>query len=330
MRRDRTRWGEAVDIQKDTIIIGAPGHTHGGVRFAGARVRFLCVMGTRGREQAKLTADDAAPSDRFGVSVGIEGDTVIVGALLHDAAGTKDAGAAYIFVRNGTTWTQQAKLIAPRKKKGDHFGSRSCYHRQDCRGWRAAPRRGWTRRGVPRIPSLTLTGVWKNAATVVPEEPGPNLVFGSTVAISGDTIVVAGGAAPDANAGFGNGTAAYVYSGEEHFSTPPFAVEPVGLRVVTLGQVKRTALYQNFPNPFNPETWLPYELGTEAHVTLHVHNVRGQQIRALDLGTQNAGDYLNRETAGYWDGKIRLEHWFPAAFISTHFGPGRSKPPDEC
>ena len=138
--------GEAVDIRKDTVIVGAPGHTHGGVRFAGAVFVFV-RDGDAWREQAKLTANDAAPSDRFGVSVDIEGDTVIVGSLLNDAGGTKDAGAAYIFVHNGTTWTQQAKLIAPEKRKGDRFGAGGCHYRQDRRGWRTAPRGERTRRG---------------------------------------------------------------------------------------------------------------------------------------------------------------------------------------
>ncbi len=293
--------GEAVDIQKDTVIIGAPGHTHGGVRFAGAVFVFE-RDGDTWREQAKLTAEDAAASDRFGVSVGIEGDTVIVGSLLNDAGGTKDAGAAYIFVRNGITWTQQAKLIAPGKKKGDHFGAGVATTGKIAVV--GAPLREENGLGTGAAYSfVNVDGVWKNAKRVVPDDAAANLVFGSTIAISGDTIVVASGAAPEVAAGFGNGTAAYVYSGAEHFGTPPFAVEPFGLKIETLGQVKRTALYQNFPNPFNPETWFPYRLAAETPVTFGIYNVQGQLMRELNLGAQAAGNYLTREAAAYWDGR---------------------------
>ena len=293
--------GEAVDIQEDTVIIGAPGHSPGGVRFAGAVFVFV-RDGDSWRQQAKLIADDAAPSDRFGVSVGIEGDTVIVGSLLNDAGGTKDAGAAYIFVRDGNTWKQQAKLIAPKKRKGDHFGAGvATTGKISVVG---APLREEGGLGAGAAYSfVNIDGVWKNAETVVPEDAAPNLVFGSAVAISGDTIVVAGGAAPEVAAGFGNGTAAYVYSGEEHFNTPPFAVEPFGLKIATLGQVKRTALFQNFPNPFNPETWFPYRLAADAPVTFRIYNIQGQLMRELNLGTQAAGNYLSRDAAAYWDGR---------------------------
>ena len=293
--------GEAVDIRKDTVIVGAPGHTHGGVRFAGAVFVFV-RDGDAWREQAKLTANDAAPSDRFGVSVDIEGDTVIVGSLLNDAGGTKDAGAAYIFVRNGTTWTQQAKLIAPEKRKGDRFGAGVATTGKIAVV--GAPLRAENGLGAGAAYSFVNDdGVWKNAATVVPDEPGPNLLLGSTVAISVDTIVLGGGAAPTPHAGYGNGTAAYVYSGEEHFGTPPFAVQPFGLKIETLGQIKRTALFQNFPNPFNPETWLPYRLGTDAPATFRIYNTHGQLMRELNLGLQVAGNYLSRDTAAYWDGR---------------------------
>ena len=302
--------GEAVDIQKDTAIIGAPGHTHDGVRFAGAVFVFV-RDGDAWREHAKLTADDAAPSDRFGVSVDIEGDTVIVGSLLNDAGGTKDAGAAYIFVRDGNTWIQGAKLIAPGKKKGDHFGAGVATTGKIAVV--GAPLRAENGLGAGAAYSfVNVDGVWKNAETVVPEDAAPNLVFGSTVAISGDTIVVASGAAPEVAAGFANGTAAYVYSGEEHFGTPPFAVQPLGLKITTLAHLKRTALYQNFPNPFNPETWIPYYLATDAHVIFRIYNVRGQLMHELNLGTQAAGDYLTRESAAYWDGRDELGEIVPS------------------
>ena len=72
------------------------------------------------------------------------------------------------------------------------------------------------------------------------------------------------------------------------------------------GAGKRTALFQNFPNPFNPETWLPYHLATDARVIFRIYNVQGQLTRQLDLGTQKAGRYLTRETAAYWDGRDQV------------------------
>ena len=63
------------------------------------------------------------------------------------------------------------------------------------------------------------------------------------------------------------------------------------------------ALLQNFPNPFNPETWLPYELAAEVPVAIGIYDVQGQLIRQLDLGMQEEGSYLSREAAAYWNGK---------------------------
>ena len=60
---------------------------------------------------------------------------------------------------------------------------------------------------------------------------------------------------------------------------------------------------QNYPNPFNPETWLPYQLAADAPVTIHIYNQRGQFIRAISLGHQPAGVYINRGKAAYWDGR---------------------------
>ena len=83
-------------------------------------------------------------------------------------------------------------------------------------------------------------------------------------------------------------------------------VESSVLRAATLGGIKRTALFQNFPNPFNPETWLPYQLGRKSNVTLRIDNTRGQLVRRLDVGLQPAGSYQNKETAAYWDGQDQL------------------------
>jgi hypothetical protein len=60
---------------------------------------------------------------------------------------------------------------------------------------------------------------------------------------------------------------------------------------------------QNFPNPFNPETWIPYQLHKSAKVVIKIYNLSGQLVRTLDLGVKQAGYYDTKETAAYWDGR---------------------------
>ena len=64
---------------------------------------------------------------------------------------------------------------------------------------------------------------------------------------------------------------------------------------------KETALLANYPNPFNPETWLPYHLAHDAEVTLTVYDTKGVLVRQLDLGHQSAGYYTDRARAAYWN-----------------------------
>ena len=66
---------------------------------------------------------------------------------------------------------------------------------------------------------------------------------------------------------------------------------------------KETALLANYPNPFNPETWIPYQLASPADVTLHIYAVNGTLVRTLTLGHQPAGMYQSRSRAAYWDGR---------------------------
>ncbi len=64
-----------------------------------------------------------------------------------------------------------------------------------------------------------------------------------------------------------------------------------------------TQLLDNFPNPFNPETWIPYQLAQKSFVNITIYNSRGVVVRQLPLGIQPAGFYRNKERAVYWDGK---------------------------
>ncbi len=69
---------------------------------------------------------------------------------------------------------------------------------------------------------------------------------------------------------------------------------------------KETELLANYPNPFNPETWIPYQLAEEAFVTLTIYDLSGEIIRTLEIGHRIAAAYENRSKAIYWDGKNEL------------------------
>ena len=66
---------------------------------------------------------------------------------------------------------------------------------------------------------------------------------------------------------------------------------------------EKTSLLPNYPNPFNPETWIPYQLAKPANVTLTIYDINGRVVRDLDLGHQRAGIYQSRARAAHWDGK---------------------------
>ena len=62
-------------------------------------------------------------------------------------------------------------------------------------------------------------------------------------------------------------------------------------------------LGQNFPNPFNPETWMPYEIASDTFVTIQIYDLRGTRVRLLEPGHRRAGRYASRTRAAYWDGR---------------------------
>ena len=73
------------------------------------------------------------------------------------------------------------------------------------------------------------------------------------------------------------------------------------LEVMTVPE--KTKLLGNYPNPFNPETWIPYQLAESESVTLTIYAANGSKVRTLVLGQQSAGIYQSRGRAAYWDGK---------------------------
>lgn len=115
-------FGSAVSLSGDTALVTAPSASLPGIASPGAAYVFVRA-GTTWSEQAKLVADDAAANDDFGSSASIDGNTALIGALAADLPGKTSAGAAYVFVRAGTSWSQQAKLASSDIAASDEFGA---------------------------------------------------------------------------------------------------------------------------------------------------------------------------------------------------------------
>ena len=77
-------------------------------------------------------------------------------------------------------------------------------------------------------------------------------------------------------------------------------------QLLVTARPEKTQLFANYPNPFNPETWIPYELATDTHVKITIYNTQGVVIRTLQFGHQSAGYYTDRDRAAYWDGRNAL------------------------
>ncbi|MGH9937809.1 MAG: FG-GAP repeat protein, partial [Blastocatellia bacterium] len=114
-------FGYAVALDQDTLVIGAPGYTIGANASQGSAYVF-----TRGGAgwilQQKLTADDGAAGDQFGYAAALGGATLTLGAPNNDLGAQANQGSAYVFVRNGSRWTQQQQLTANDGAAGDQFG----------------------------------------------------------------------------------------------------------------------------------------------------------------------------------------------------------------
>ncbi len=101
-------------------------------------------------------------------------------------------------------------------------------------------------------------------------------------------------------------------------------------RLLALLIPEETELLANYPNPFNPETWIPYRLAESAFVTLTIYDLSGQVVRTLDVGRQIASAYENRSKAIYWDGRNELGSGRQAASISITCLPGIIRRRGKC
>ena len=83
-----------------------------------------------------------------------------------------------------------------------------------------------------------------------------------------------------------------------------------------------TELLANYPNPFNPETWIPYRLAADAYVALTIYNLNGQRVRTIDVGHQVAAGYESRSKAIYWDGRNQVGEQVASGVYLYHLSAG--------
>lgn len=89
-------------------------------------------------------------------------------------------------------------------------------------------------------------------------------------------------------------------------SIDPDGITPIFNPPNTPAAPAQTQLLQSYPNPFNPDVWIPYELGNDASVSVEIYNISGRLVRTLHLGIKAGGRYISKDKAAYWDGRTQL------------------------
>ena len=214
-------FGGEITINGDgtSIIVGAAGEDGGAgdpIDRAGAAYVFT-RSGSTWTQQAKLTASDAQATDRFGGSVAINPDATyaIVGAYEEDT-GAYNSGAAYIFTRSGSTWTQQAKIVASDDDAYDQFGYSVEINSDGDYAIIGAYADSGEASGAGAAYIFLRTGSsWTQQAKLTASDAQASDFFGGSVAINGDaTYAIVGANNEDGGAGdpATDAGAAYIFS----------------------------------------------------------------------------------------------------------------------
>lgn len=209
--------GVSVDISGDYAVVGADGDDGTGTDRGAAYIFYRNQGGADAWGQVtKLVASDVANNDGFGVSVALDGDTVIVGADGEDGTGTNE-GAAYVFSRNqggADNWGQVIKLVSGDPDDSDQFG-----YAVDIKGdivLVGSPGKdgAGSNRGAAYLFSRDQGGLdaWGQVKKVVPGDPADDVLFGIALSIDGGLAVI--GAAWDDGGGTDRG-AAYLFGRDQ-------------------------------------------------------------------------------------------------------------------
>jgi hypothetical protein len=183
-----------IRISGDTIVAGASRYDTSNPYSSNEGCAYVFTRsGTTWSQQALLTASDAGPSDYFGTSVDIDGDSIIVGAPDWDQGSNYNVGSVYIFTRSGTTWSQQQR-INPTSQYGDEAGKGVGISGDTIViGGDEAGASQYANTGRAWVYVRSGTS-WSFQSTLIPSDvsttPNNATKFGKSVAIDEDTIVV--------------------------------------------------------------------------------------------------------------------------------------------
>jgi hypothetical protein len=195
-------FGGAVGLSGNTLVVGAQGDDS----LRGSVYVFV-RSGTNWVFQQKLMASDGAASDHFGVSLAISGDTFVAGAPGNDVVGAAGAGSVYVFVRSGTNWTQQQKLLAGDRALDDALGESVAIDGNTIVAGAVGEDDGGSAAGAAYVFVRTGT-TWSQQQRLKASDAGTFDFFGVTVAIKGDIVIVGAPGNDDLAAGSGS---AYVF-----------------------------------------------------------------------------------------------------------------------
>lgn len=198
--------GMAFAISGDTAVIGT--QDEDSTALAAGSIYVFTRSGTTWTEQQKIQASDAAENDRFGASVGIDGDTIVVGAYYEDDTDS-NAGSIYVFTRSGTTWTQQQKIQPSDVAAFDEFGTAVAIS-----GDTIIAGSIWdddTNSGSGSAYIFTRSGTtWTQQQKLTASVSEVSARYGTAVAIDGDTALV--GTPFENISGVSDAGAVYVYT----------------------------------------------------------------------------------------------------------------------
>jgi drug/metabolite transporter superfamily protein YnfA len=202
-------FGRSVAISGNTVVVGAPFEDVSPTITQVGAAYIFTRSGTTWTQQAKITSSDRDFLDQFGERVAIDGDTVVVGAPGDNSGSGTSSGAAYIFTRSGTTWTQQAKITASDPQQYDNFGRALAISGSTIVVGAPYEDTGSADAGAVYVFLYFGGSSWQQQAKIQSFDALSGDNFGGSVDIEGDTMIVG---ASGADSFYVNCGAAYIYT----------------------------------------------------------------------------------------------------------------------